>query len=225
MKTTCFNNTISKAEHEGKLPQSRWSFSAHNFSNSGYFHKIFGMHFQEGLFFLYTSPLLYFWNYNPSLNGQIISLIGAQFRSQIHLLRAEWYKVLKILHCRVSPILYIKFPSFFRWKATYENPSKGLQKGKENYWNSFWNYNLESQSLLGVFLWDKFIFDFVFGRGAWFNVCNTCTYIQKKSYFHVFLEKDHLSFSVQRKKSCFWEKNTTFSDNTRKIIFRCNFIE
>ena len=225
MKTTCFNNTILMAEPEGKLPQSRWSFSANNFSNSGYFHKIFGMHFQEGFFFLYTSPLLYFWNYNPSLNGQIISLIGAQFRSQIHLLRAEWYKVLKILHCRVSPILYIKFPSFFRWKAIYENPSKGLQKGKENYWNSFWNYNLESQSLLGVSLWDKFIFDFVSGRGALFNVCNTCTYIQKISYFHVFLEKDHLSFSVQRKKSCFWEKNTTFSDNTRKIIFRCNFIE
>ena len=45
-------------------------------------HKIFGMHPKKGLVYLYTKnflpPLLYFWIYNPSPNGQMISLIGAQ---------------------------------------------------------------------------------------------------------------------------------------------------
>ena len=32
-----------------------------------------------------------------------------------------------------------------------------------------------------------------------YHICNIYTYIQKISYFHVFLEKDHLPFSDQRK--------------------------
>ena len=52
-----------------------------------YFHKIFGMHLQKGLVYLYTKKflplLLHFWNYNLSPNGQMISLIGAQTRPQI----------------------------------------------------------------------------------------------------------------------------------------------
>ena len=59
-----------------------WSLSAHNFLTFGYFHKIFGMHFKKGLVYFYTKkilpPLLYFWIYNPSPNGQITSLTGAQ---------------------------------------------------------------------------------------------------------------------------------------------------
>ena len=60
----------------------RWPLSAHNFPNSGYFHEIFGTHFQKGLVYFYPKEflplLLYFWNYNPSPNGQIVSLIDAQ---------------------------------------------------------------------------------------------------------------------------------------------------
>ena len=58
------------AELEGKL---RWSLSALNFPSSCYFHKIFGMHLQKGLFYLYTKKflplLLHFWNYNLWING------------------------------------------------------------------------------------------------------------------------------------------------------------
>ena len=74
------------ASPEGKLPESRWSFSALNFPNSGYFHKIFGLHLQKGLVYLYTKKflpmLLHFWNYDLSPNGQVISLIFAQAHSK-----------------------------------------------------------------------------------------------------------------------------------------------
>ena len=50
-------------------------FFSHNFPNSRYFHKIFGIHLQKDLFYFSTkkflTQLLYFWNYNPSPNGQI----------------------------------------------------------------------------------------------------------------------------------------------------------
>ena len=46
------------------------------------------------------------------------------------------------------------------------------------------------------------------------------------SYFHVFLEKDYLSFSIQRNNIIFSGlKNTIFPDNTRKITFQCDFFE
>ena len=48
--------------------------------------------------------------------------------------------------------------------------------------------------------------------------------IQKASYFHVFFEKDHLSFSVHRKNIIFSRKrNATFPDDTKKIIFQDDF--
>ena len=53
-----------------------------------------------------------------------------------------------------------------------------------------------------------------------FYICNVYTYIQKISYFHAFLEKDRVPFSVQRKNIIFSrKKNNIFPDNTRKIIF------
>ena len=59
------------------------------------------MHLKKGLVYLYTKnfllQLLHFWNYNLSPNGQIVSFIGAQAHLQAQLLRAEWYKVLKII--------------------------------------------------------------------------------------------------------------------------------
>ena len=45
IKTRCFEYTVSTAKLEGKLASRRWSLSAHNFPNSGYFHKNFGQIF------------------------------------------------------------------------------------------------------------------------------------------------------------------------------------
>ena len=56
-----------------------------------------------------------------------------------------------------------------------------------------------------------------------YHICNIYTYIQKISYFHVFLGKDHLSFSVQRKNIIFPGKNTIFPNNIKKIIFKRDF--
>ena len=54
----CFGNTILMEKLEGKLPYSRWSLSAHKFSNSGDFHKIFGMDHQKGLVYFYNKIFL-----------------------------------------------------------------------------------------------------------------------------------------------------------------------
>ena len=57
-----------------------------------------------------------------------------------------------------------------------------------------------------------------------FYICDVYTYIQKISYFHVFFEKDRVSFSVQRKNIIFSRKKNNISpDNTRKIIFKGSF--
>ena len=65
------------------------------------------MHLEKGLVYLCTKyfllPLLHFWNYNPSPNRQIISFISAKALLQTQLVGAEWYKVSKIVHCRISP--------------------------------------------------------------------------------------------------------------------------
>ena len=104
----CFNNTILMTKLEGKLLLSRWSLSALNFPSSGYLHRISGMHLQKDLVYLCTNtfllPLLHFWNYNLSPNGQTIFFIDTQAHLQTQILRVEWYKVLKITHCRISPI-------------------------------------------------------------------------------------------------------------------------
>ena len=125
---------------------------AHNFPSSDYFHKIFGMHLQKGLVYLSSKkvlpPLLHFWDYNPSPIGQIISFIGSQAHLQIQLLRDEWYQVLSIIHCAVSPAEKIEeevklqsyilsFLVFFHWIAIYESACKGLHEGTENCWSSF----------------------------------------------------------------------------------------
>ena len=95
------------AELEGRPPNGRWSLSAFNFPSSCYFRKIFGMHFQKGLVYFYAKTflplLLHFWNYNLSPNGKMVSLVGAQACPQTQLLGAEWYKVLKIIHCGIFP--------------------------------------------------------------------------------------------------------------------------
>ena len=58
IKTTCFDNIILMAELEGKLTLSRWSLFAHNFSNSPYFHKIFGMRLKKGSVSFYSKKFL-----------------------------------------------------------------------------------------------------------------------------------------------------------------------
>ena len=79
---------------------------------------------------------------------------------------------------------------------------------------------------LGVFfgkrssllLWQKGNFIFVEKRIP--SLLN----IQKTSYFHVFFEKDHLSFSVRKKNIIFsGKRNAIFPHDIRKIIFQCNF--
>ena len=131
------------------------------------------MHLQKGLVYLYTKKflplLLHFWNYNLSPNGQIISLIGAQAHPQAQPLRDEWYKVLRIIHCKnisnrinlrrsQASILYIRFPVFLCWAMHHVS-----------------------------------------------------MYFLGKAVFH---------FLPNEKTSCFWEKNTIFPDDTRKIICR-----
>ena len=82
IKTKCFDNALLIAELEGKVPKKWWFDSAHDFLNSGYFHKIFGTNFQRASVYFYTQEflllLLYFWNYNPFPNWQIVSLIDTQ---------------------------------------------------------------------------------------------------------------------------------------------------
>ena len=140
------------------------------------------MHLQKGLVYLCTKrfllPLLHFWNYNPSPNGQIISFIGTQAHLQTQLAGAEWYKVLKIIHCRISLTEYIEeevilqsyilsFLFFFCWRATHENGlRKGLHQSTENCWSSFQDVNLERQSLLCVYSREKTILDFFWQKSV-----------------------------------------------------------
>ena len=64
------------------------------------------MHLQKGLVDLrakmFLPPLLYFWSYNPSPNVKIIFLVGSRAHLETQLLTAEWHKVLKFIHCRIS---------------------------------------------------------------------------------------------------------------------------
>ena len=111
---------------------------------------------------------------------------------------------------------------FLHWKAIYENAYKGLHKATEDYWNSFQNVNLECQLPLSVFLPGKIIFEFFLAEG---HIILLVTSIRIYRKYHVFLEKDHLSFSVQRKNITFSGKNTIFPYNTRSVIFLCNYFE
>ena len=80
-------------------------------------------------------------------------------------------------------------------------------------------------SSLGVFFrkrssllfWQKGNFIFVGKRNT------TFTSIQKTSYFQVFFEKYHLSFSVRKKNIFSGKRNAIFPHDIRKIIFQCNF--
>ena len=64
-----------------------------------------------------------------------------------------------------------------------------------------------------------------FGRDAWCHVCNTCTYLQKISHLHVFLEKDLLSPPVQRKNITFSGKKNRSFQIIQEIMFQRNFFE
>ena len=117
-----------------------WSYFAHNFINSGYFYKIFGTYLQKGLVYFYTNEflphLLFLLSYNPSLNRQISSLIDAQAHLWTQLLRARFYRLSKILRCRISPTIQltdkVKFQSYrlsflgFFIGKQYTGPSDGI---------------------------------------------------------------------------------------------------
>ena len=92
-------------------------------------------------------------------------------------------------------------------------------------WISSFSVMLEMSSLGEFFgkrssllFWQKGNFIFVGKRNT------TFTNIQKTSYFHVFFEKYHLSFSVRKKNIIFsGKRNAIFPHDIRKIIFQCNF--
>ena len=65
-------------------------------------------------------------------------------------------------------------------------------------------------SRMSINLWDKTILDFFWLRGVT-HVCNTRTCTPKILYFHVFLEKGHLSLPAKGKKFMFsGEKKPSF---------------
>ena len=85
---------------------------------------------------------------------------------------------------------------------------------------------MPEMSSLGVFFgkrssllfWQKGNFIFVGKRNT------TFTKIQKTSYFQLFFEKYHLSFSVRKKNIIFSRKrNAIFPHDIRKIKFQRNF--
>ena len=96
------------------------------------------MHLQKVSVYFCTQtslPLfLYFWNYNPSPNGQIISLIdkswglkGTEYWRFFIVEYRQSYKLKK--KSNFNPIYPIRFlGGFFYWKAIYKNAYKGLHK-------------------------------------------------------------------------------------------------
>ena len=91
-----------------------------------------------------------------------------------------------------TSILYIRFPVFFfanTWKHLHRSPWK---------YRELLELFLGCQSICGIR--PSLIF---FGWGAWHHVCNTRTCTPKILYFHVFLEKGHLSLPAKGKKFMF----------------------
>ena len=178
------------AELEGKLPESKWSLSALNFPSSGYFPKIFGMHLQKRLVYLYTKkflpPLLHFWNYSLFPNGQIISLIGDQ--------------AIAIRNRKIFLFLMTIL------KHTSKHSSWGLNGTK--YWKLFIVEYLQPNKFK-----ERRNFVPIYQVSCFSSLGNA-------SSFHVYPEKGRLSLSAQRKKIIFLRKNTIFPDNTRKIMCR-----
>ena len=121
-----------------------------------------------------------------------------------------------------TSILYIKFPVFLRWRAMHENACKGLHESTEDCWSFFQDVNLERQSLFGIFLRDKTIFDFFLTEGLGATFIRHAR-VHRKCYISMqFLGKAASRFLPREKISCFRENNTVLPDNTRKIMCRCS---
>ena len=116
-----------------------------------------------------------------------------------------------------TSILYIKFPVFLRWRAMHENARKGLHESTQNCWSFFQDVNLERQSPLGVFLWDKTIFDLTKGRGTTFV---TPVRVHRKCHISMYFLRKAASLFLPREKICFRWKNSIFPDNTKNIMCR-----
>ena len=93
-------------------------------------------------------------------------------------------------------------------------------------WTSSFSVMLEMSSLGAFFgrrssllFWQEGSFIFVGKRNTAF------TNIQKTSYFHVFFEEYHFSFSVCKQKKMIFlgKRNEIFPHDIRKIIFQCDF--
>ena len=227
------------AELEGKLPWGRWSLSAHNFPSSGDFHKIFGMHLQKGLVYLYIKkflpPPLYFWNYNPSPNRQnnfldwhsstppnttpgcwmVQSIEDSPLQNISN--RINWGRIQTL-------ILYIKFPGFFRRAAIYKMAIK-VSVRVQRIIGPF----LGCQSSLGVILREKVIFDFFSriegGRRVTFvaPLPRKSTLHLKKKY-HVFGKKSFRIIQERSYCSAIFLKKPSFQNIWRKYHISMYFL-
>lgn len=129
-------------------------------------------------------------------------------------------------------ILYISFLFFFHWKVIYECAYKGLHKSTKNYSNFFIKVNIFIIFNLPIRINTIFSWMSIISFNDTGNVILQCilseedhlcffsrrviSYLQKKrvpyspniqkiSYFHTFFEKDPLSLSFYRIRSCFRE--------------------
>ena len=83
-------------------------------------------------------------------------------------------------------------------------------------------FDLESQSRLSAFFWEKIIFDFFLQKGN--IVFVTFTHLYRKYHISMcFLRNIIFHFLSKETISYFSEKSTIFSDYTKKIMFQHNF--
>ena len=75
---------------------------------------------------------------------------------------------------------------------------------ESNIWKCLYRSPYNYREPLELFLWRKS--SLIFWTDGQCHICTIYTYIQKISNLQVFLGKDHLSFSVQKKVSHFREK-------------------
>ena len=121
-------------------------------TSSGCIHKIFGMHLQKGLIYLCTKTflptVLYFGNYNPVPNGQMIPWLALKHTSKYNsrgmndtkywrLVIVEYLQPNKLKKkSNFDPIYYVSC-FFFCWRAIYENACKFLHEGTRSGQSSF----------------------------------------------------------------------------------------
>ena len=110
------------------------SLSAHNFLNSGYFHKIFGKYFQKSSFYfkVFTAAFIFLELQPISWWANSFLKLTLKHTSKYN----SWEDLQRYKLKRRSNFNPIKFSALFHWKGIYKNVYKGLHKETENNWNS-----------------------------------------------------------------------------------------